>query len=299
MHEVTMSEDTIVKVNTALKTVLETYFNKAIDIRFDLPEMNSVQPAPTVSVFLYDVHEDLELRQSRYPSLRTVPDASHASWVNLNCNYLITYWETQSPGKDSKGPDSAPNNQAIQTITKTLQALLNHRVLEGIEGAYARVIPPQENLTSLGTFWQALGNRPRLSLLYSVTVPFLLNDGEKPVPIETFDARVIDIKTALSSITLNAPSYVAGDKMTVTVTVKNAQGNAETGLASVLKVEVPHALSQDVSWTDKRDGTYEAYYVAGQAGVGLKATLMVGVTSVQSAVYAITAKVANKKTTQA
>ncbi|HGM5308655.1 TPA: Pvc16 family protein [Serratia marcescens] len=292
-----MSENTIAKVNVALKTVLEKYFNNAIDIRFDLPEMNSVQPAPTVSVFLYDVHEDLELRQSRHPYLRIATDASHASWVNLNCNYLITYWETQSPGKDSKGPDSAPNNQAIQTITKTLQALLNHRALEGIEGAYARVIPPQENLSSLGTFWQALGHRPRLSLLYSITVPFLLDDGEKPVLIETFDARVIDIKTALSSIALDRASYVAGDEIVVTVTVKNAQGNAETGLASVLKVVVPHAMSQDVSWTDNNNGTYVARYVAGLAGVGLTATLMIGETSVQSKEYAVTAKIVSGKVT--
>lgn len=294
-----MSEDTIVKVNTAIKTVLDKYFNNAIDIRFDLPEMNSVQPAPTISVFLYDVHEDLELRQSRHPYVRGAIDASHVSWVNLNCNYLITYWETQSPGKDSKGPDSAPNNQAIQTITKTLQALLNHRALEGIEGAYARVIPPQENLSSLGTFWQALGHRPRLSLLYSITVPFLLDDGEKPVPIETFDARVIDIKTALSSIALDQSNYVTGGEMVVTVMVKNAQGNAETGLASVLKVEVPHAVSQNVSWTDNNNGTYVARYVAGQVGGGLTATLIVGTTSVQSNVYVVTAKMVGNKITQA
>lgn len=185
-----MSEDTIAKVNTALQTVLDKYFKGSIDIRFDLPEMDSIQPAPTVSVFLYDVHEDLELRQSRNFQMSPEKDALQASWVNLNCNYLITYWETQSPGKDSKGPDSAPNNQSIQTITTTLRALLNNRSLDGIPGAYSRVIPPQENLNSLGTFWQALGHRPRLSLLYAITVPFLLDDGEKHMPVQALEASV-------------------------------------------------------------------------------------------------------------
>nr|WP_083932329.1 Pvc16 family protein [Vibrio sagamiensis] len=38
----------------------------------------------------------------------------------------------------------------------------------------ARVMPPKEELNSLGNFWQALGDKPRMVLNYSVTLPIEL-----------------------------------------------------------------------------------------------------------------------------
>jgi hypothetical protein len=56
-------------------------------------------------------------------------------------------------------------------MNQVLNALINNRQLTGIPGAFTRVIPPKEELNSLGNFWQSLGNRPRLVLNYAVTVP--------------------------------------------------------------------------------------------------------------------------------
>lgn len=193
MPAITTSANAIVEVNKALHTVLKQYLDPdsadSIDIRFDLPEINSAQSTPTISVFLYDVHEDLQLRQSEAARLNVGTSTLRAGWVNLSCNYLITYWETQSNG--SAGPDSAPDNQAIQIMTRTLQALLNNRELSGIAGAFTRIIPPQENLNSLGSFWQALGNRPRLSLMYSVTVPILLDNSVSQTLVKTVSSEIV------------------------------------------------------------------------------------------------------------
>ena len=38
----------------------------------------------------------------------------------------------------------------------------------------ARVMLPKEELNSLGNFWQALGDKPRMELNYSVTLPIEL-----------------------------------------------------------------------------------------------------------------------------
>ena len=38
----------------------------------------------------------------------------------------------------------------------------------------ARVMPPKEELNSLGNFWQALGDKLRMVLNYSVTLPIEL-----------------------------------------------------------------------------------------------------------------------------
>jgi len=195
MSAIVTSATAIVDVNKALLTVLQQYLDPdsagGIDIRFDLPDINSTQSSPTVSVFLYDVHEDLQLRQSEPARLNIASSTLRAGWVNLSCNYLITYWEAQSTGNDGDGPDSKPDNQAIQIMTLTLQALLNNRELKDIPGAWARVIPPQENLNSLGNFWQALGNRPRLSLVYSITVPILLDNSLPQTLVKTVNSQIV------------------------------------------------------------------------------------------------------------
>jgi len=190
MATIVTSATAISDVNQALFDVLKTPL-EGVDIRFDLPEIDSTQSSPTLSIFLYDVHEDLQLRQSEPARLNVVSSALRAGWVNLNCNYLITYWEAQSTGGDGDGPDSTPNNQAVQVITLTLQALLNNRELSGIAGAWSRIIPPQENLHSLGNFWQALGNRPRLSLVYSVTVPILLDNSQPQTLVKTVSSEIV------------------------------------------------------------------------------------------------------------
>lgn len=195
MPVIITSTNAIIDVNKALQSVLKQYLDPEssgeIDIRFDLPDVNCTQSTPTVSVFLYDIHEDLQLRQSGPARLDVSNSTLRAGWVNLNCNYLITYWEAQSTASDGSGPDSSPGNQAAQIMSRTLQALLNNRELNGITGAYTRIIPPQENLNSLGNFWQALGNRPRLSLIYSITVPILLDNKLPQALVKTVSSKIV------------------------------------------------------------------------------------------------------------
>lgn len=195
MATIVTSATAIADVNKALLDVLKQYLDPdssaGIDIRFDLPEIDSNQSSPTVSVFLYDVHEDLQLRQSEPARLNVASSTLRAGWVNLSCNYLITYWEAQSAGSNGDGPDSQPDNQAVQLMTSTLQALLNNRELKDLPGAWTRIIPPQENLNSLGNFWQALGNRPRLSLVYSITVPILLENSLPQTLVKTVSSEIV------------------------------------------------------------------------------------------------------------
>ncbi|MDB6371555.1 DUF4255 domain-containing protein [Photorhabdus bodei] len=200
------SDNAIIEVNNVLNTVLSQYLNingNKIDIRFDLPEINSIQSEPTVSVFLYDINEDLQLRSAEPRRYNPMTSTLLPGWVNINCNYLITYWDASKPSSDSSNPDSQPNNQAAQVMTRVLNALINNRQLTGIPGAYTRIIPQQENLNSLGNFWQALGNRPRLSLMYSITVPMKLqNIKDNITPINHISASV-DQKPNLNNSQIN------------------------------------------------------------------------------------------------
>ncbi|ETS30016.1 hypothetical protein BB987_20565 [Photorhabdus temperata] len=206
MTTIIASDNIIIEVNKALNAILSQYLQipgSQIDIRFDLPEINSTQSEPTVSVFLYDIHEDLQLRTAEPRRYNPATSILLPGWVNINCNYLITYWDANKPSSDSSSPDSQPDNQAAQVMTRVLNALINNRQLTGIPGAYTRVIPQQENLNSLGNFWQALGNRPRISLLYSITVPMKLKNIENNIISISQISSTVDQKSGLDSSQIN------------------------------------------------------------------------------------------------
>ncbi|CAE6748964.1 Pvc16 family protein [Paraburkholderia domus] len=174
------SSTAIIDVNNALSTALTSYVDDGVKVTFDLPDLDNLPSDPTVSVFLYEIHEDLQLRTSQ---VRTNSRDSGTNvvtispgWVNVSCNYLITYWDPERTTSGVGSPGSAPNNQAIMVMNQVVNALINNRQLGDIPGAYTRMIPPKDELNSLGNFWQSLGNRPRLSLHASVTVPVSLTD---------------------------------------------------------------------------------------------------------------------------
>jgi hypothetical protein len=182
---------TLVDVNNAMDKMLRAYVNKAVAIRFDLPDVDTAQSDAAISVFLYDIHEDLQLRTAESRGFNAGAGRLSPGWVNVKCNYLITYWESTGPAMDADNPDSQPDNQAIQVMSQVLAALINNRQLADIPGAYTQVMPPKENLNSLGNFWQSLGNRPRLSLNYCVTVPISLSDkGEEVTPVKSLSTTV-------------------------------------------------------------------------------------------------------------
>ncbi|WP_282808273.1 invasin domain 3-containing protein [Hafnia alvei] len=95
-----------------------------------------------------------------------------------------------------------------------------------------------------------------------------------------------------AKIATNAGSYVAGTEMTVTVTLKDGQGNGATGQAALLTsttVKVPNATAKaDGVWADNNDGTYSRTYIATTVGSNLKATLTLSGWTAESAAYAIT-----------
>ncbi|MDE9481495.1 DUF4255 domain-containing protein [Xenorhabdus bovienii] len=230
---------TIIDVNKAMDAMLRKYLNKEIDIRFDLPEINTVPPKATVSVFLYDIHEDLQLRSAESRGFNASAGKLLPGWVNVKCNYLITYWESSCPKSDASSPDSQPCNQAIQVMSQVLEALINNRQLTDISGAYTKVIPQQENLNSLGNFWQALGNRPRLSLNYSVTVPISLNNGQDNV------TQIIDVSSSVEQTTPLSQETMNNALRERLITELGKGDDIRLALSKVEIFTVPANIAQD------------------------------------------------------
>ncbi|MCG3469075.1 DUF4255 domain-containing protein [Xenorhabdus bovienii] len=230
---------TIIDVNKAMDAMLRKYLNKDIEIRFDLPEINTVPPNATVSVFLYDIHEDLQLRSAESRGFNATAGKLLPGWVNVKCNYLITYWESSCPKSDASSPESQPCNQAIQVMSQVLEALINNRQLTDIPGAYTKVIPQQENLNSLGNFWQALGNRPRLSLNYSVTVPISLNSGQDNV------TQIIDVSSSVEQTTALSQETISHALRERLITELGKGDDIRLALSKVEIFTVPTNIAQN------------------------------------------------------
>lgn len=167
------SDKVLETLNQKLEAAVKTYLpGDAVKICFDMPDPDTPPTQPTVSLFLYGIQEDLELRTGITRQFNN--GAMAAGQINIKCDYLITYWEAK-PETAGYGITSRYDSPALITMNQVLNALVNNRELKGMPGAYTRVITPQE-LGNLSHFWQALGNKPRLCLNYSVTVPLRLTD---------------------------------------------------------------------------------------------------------------------------
>ena len=132
---------------------------------------------PAISFFLYDIREDLELRSGVWEveeGQRRKPPA------RITCSYLVTAWPTDVT--------PTPAEDEHRMLGDVLKVLLRHRVLprEHLFGELSGQEPPvptritaENQLNSLGEFWQAMGGRPKASLHYAITLSV---DVAEPVP---------------------------------------------------------------------------------------------------------------------
>ncbi|MGI4857591.1 MAG: Pvc16 family protein [Janthinobacterium lividum] len=173
------SKDCLLRVNHAIYDAISAYVGDAVsrpDLLFDIPKDGQVDKA-TVSVFLYDIHEDLQLRHGENRMFDRSRGESTPCVHSRFC-YLVTCWTAEQ----GSPPFSDGYSDAMLLANQVFNALINLRTLPGLPQAYCRVLPPTEQLNSLGTFWQALGNRPRLCMTYMVSLPVPLSSPLERVP---------------------------------------------------------------------------------------------------------------------
>ncbi|MFP3507257.1 DUF4255 domain-containing protein [Burkholderia sp. SIMBA_062] len=174
-------DEKLLELNDEIKNAIELYLpGSSIQIRFDIPDKSDPPNDPTLCVFLYDIQEDLELRHGQSRMYDVTSQRFAPGQVSVRCCYLITYWESRNIPDTHMGPRS----QSMLVMNLVLNALLNLK-LPNIAPTFKRVIAPSEHLSSLGNFWQALGNKPRLCLNFAVTVPIALRGAaeEHVVPV--------------------------------------------------------------------------------------------------------------------
>ena len=128
---------------------------------------------PAIDLFLYDIHENRDLRSNEWLVERDATGmfTREPAPVRVDCSYLVTAWPSAS--------STTPALDEHHLLGATIIALLRYptlpaAVLQGTLAA-ASIAPPtatlqQRQLQGTAEFWQALGGRPRAGFDYTVTI---------------------------------------------------------------------------------------------------------------------------------
>jgi hypothetical protein len=166
LHDLDATVASLVESELAVKNVSLSF--AAPDERF--PPSGVTLPA--IGFFLYDVRENYGLRDTQW-ELTQVGDqfARKRPPVRVDCSYLITAWPS----------DSAPNpsQDEHRLLGGVMKVLLSHRQIpeKYLKGEFKGGTPPlrtqiiaEQQLKSVGEFWQAMGGKPKAALNYKVTI---------------------------------------------------------------------------------------------------------------------------------
>ena len=207
-----------------------------VAISFHAPD-NQFPPSgvnlPAIAFFLYDVREDLNLRDTQW-EVDQQPNGTFTrtrSPVRVTCSYLITAWPSAS------APD--PSQDEHRLLGEVMKVLLRHRVIPEnyLAGELAGQEPPlpariiaEAHLQSLGELWQAMGGRPKAALHYAVTISVSVFDPAAAGPAVT--ERVFTITQGAVQATATGPQATAtGPQATATGPQATATGPQATTTA--------------------------------------------------------------------
>ena len=149
---------------------------KNVAVSFAAPD-NQFPPSsvrlPAISFFLYDVRENTGLRSNEWEKERQPNGMTTRKRppVRVDCSYLITAWPSDGT------PNPAQDEHRL--LGELMKVLLRHRTLPAqyLKGEMVGQEPPlrsrliaDNQLHSLGEFWQAMGGKPKATLHYSLTL---------------------------------------------------------------------------------------------------------------------------------
>jgi hypothetical protein len=185
-----MIDDLDRAVEELLKRELSPGLVEQVGISFAAPDSEfppSAVTLPAVDLFLYDIRENLELRNTGW-ILEHRDDGTAVKKrnpVRVDCSYLITAWASES--STTRALDEH------RLLSEVMKVLLKHPTIPEVllQGSLKGQEPPLPSSTlqpgrlqSVSEFWQALGGKPKAALNYTVTigvVPDRLQVTERPV----------------------------------------------------------------------------------------------------------------------
>jgi hypothetical protein len=186
-----MLEDLDATLETLIKREFSSDVPSAsteVHISFETPFQGAIAQKPALNFFLYDVRENLELRnavgtwerQGDGKAIKRRPPA------RIDCSYLVTAW----PQNDE---DIKTEHQLLGEL---MRVLLRFRQIPEVfwqdslqdQPVLIRMISLRSsNLNSFGEFWQAMGGRdgtrPKVVLHCTVTIAVDIDDEPLEAPL--------------------------------------------------------------------------------------------------------------------
>lgn len=203
-------------------------------IAFERPAEPFNPTQTTIDVYLYDVRENLELRNSEpFIDRQAGVAVIQAPPRRIICSYMITAWAVG-------GAD--PALQEHRLLTQVLRVLARYPFIptDLARGSIKTSDPPVPlqvavgaTLTGISEFWSALGSKLRASLTVQATLALPLFDDVK-APLAVTHRIVTGAREEFPATTLEPASRE--EKYTVYGRVLNADGKPVQG-ADVLLVE--------------------------------------------------------------
>lgn len=284
--------------NTVIVTILDAYGNALngalVELTVPSPAKYSTNPANSVT----DSNGKLTIN---YTNTKSGPGEYSFRINNDEVTKTLTFKaDSANPNSVQSSLNASPSSIEADGVDYSIITLiLKDSFGNTIDGQVVNFISSLSNTTvssvtdnGSGSYTAKLTGIKTGNTQITVTVngvPFAIS----PVTISLVAGSPKQIN---SDIVVDKASYVAGGPVQVTVTLKDAQGNAVSGQSGALAgaVTVPNAaVKAGSSWAETGPGTgvYAITYEAQTAGTGLKAALQLtgwgG--AVQSAAYAITA----------
>ena len=187
-----MINDLDLTLTKLLERSLPTSLVGQVKISFAPPDSQfppSEVPPPAIDLFLYDIRENRELRNSEW-TLERRSDGKmikHPPLTRIDCSYLITAW----PRGGSTGPSMPPAQEEHYLLGEVMKVLLRYSTIPSglLQGDLAGQEPPLPTTTlqpvrlqSLAEFWQALGGQPKAAINYTVTIGVAAQESVETPP---------------------------------------------------------------------------------------------------------------------
>jgi hypothetical protein len=147
--------------------------NGEIDIKFDQPnrEWSAKLTKPTINFFLYDIRENVELRQARYQKINNGSVRENLAKMKkaphrLDCYYMLTTWAAEAEDEH-------------RLMTRALMSLFRHPILpehllvgtlQHPQYPISTLLARNEKLQNPAEVWSALDNEMRPAINYTATI---------------------------------------------------------------------------------------------------------------------------------
>ncbi|HET6443766.1 MAG TPA: Pvc16 family protein [candidate division Zixibacteria bacterium] len=147
--------------------------NGEIDIKFDQPkrEWSAKLTKPTINFFLYDLRENVQLRQTEFHKMSNGNSSQNIAQMKktphrLDCYYMLTTWAAEAEDEH-------------RLMTRTLMSLFRNPILPEhlLQGTLrnpqfpiSTFVARHDKLTNPAEVWSALDNEMRPTVAYTTTI---------------------------------------------------------------------------------------------------------------------------------